>query len=254
MTQTRDIVGRAPHHGEPRGRVLMIAANPAVSEQTGWPIGCWAAELTHPHHAFVRAGYQVTIASPAGGRVELDGYSDPTHESGYSAHDLLTLGFMHAPGLMALLEDTPALADLDPGDFEALYLAGGQSPMYTFRGNRELMDFVAAFYETGKPTALVCHATAILLDTTLSTGELLVKGKTWTGFANAEEEIADAAVGQRIQPFWIESEARELPDTTFAVAPAFTPHAIRDGNLITGQQQSSGAAAAQLVLEALDVT
>jgi hypothetical protein len=30
-------------------RVLILASNPAVSEQTGWPIGFWWAELTHPY-------------------------------------------------------------------------------------------------------------------------------------------------------------------------------------------------------------
>ena len=33
----------------------------------------------------------------------------------------------------------------------------------------------------------------------------------------------------------------------------FKPFAVRDGNLITGQQQYSGAAAARLVIEALGV-
>ena len=36
-------------HGMPsKGKVLMVASSPAQSEQTGWPIGFWAAELTHP--------------------------------------------------------------------------------------------------------------------------------------------------------------------------------------------------------------
>ena len=39
----------------------------------------------------------------------------------------------------------------------------------------------------------------------------LVKAKTWTGFANSEEQFADNFVGQRIQPFWIEDEARKIP-------------------------------------------
>ena len=58
-------------------------------------------------------------------------------------------------------------------------------------------------------------------------------------------------VGKRIQPFWIEEEARKIPDTNFIVAGIFKPFAVRDGNLITGQQQYSGAAAAELVVEAL---
>lgn len=253
MNTVKELVGHSAGHGNGASakKVLMIAANPAVSEQTGWPIGAWAAELTHPYFEFTKAGCEVTIASPAGGKIEFDGYSDPRHESGYSAGDLISLGFIHSPDLMKLLEDTPKVGELNPDDYDALFLVGGQSPMYTFRGNRELMDFVAGFYESGKPTASVCHSTAILLDTKLSDGQLLVEGKTWTGFADAEEAFADQAVGQRLQPFWIETEARKIPKTEFKVKPAFTPYAIVDGNLVTGQQQNSGAEAAQLVIELL---
>lgn len=101
--------------------------------------------------------------------------------------------------------------------------------------------------------AVICHATCILLKVRLSNGKLLVDGKTWTGFANSEEHYADAYVGQRIQPFWIEEEARKLPGANFIVNGRFRPHAVRDGKLVTGQQQYSGAAAARLVIEALGV-
>jgi putative intracellular protease/amidase len=123
--------------------------------------------------------------------------------------------------------------------------------MITFRGNRKLQRLVAAFYEAGKVTAVVCHATCLLLETRLSNGDLLVKGKTWTGFANSEERFADGFVGQRIQPFWIEDEARALEGTNFVVDQMFRSFAVRDGLLVTGQQQYSGAAAARLVIEAL---
>jgi putative intracellular protease/amidase len=78
-----------------------------------------------------------------------------------------------------------------------------------------------------------------------------VKGKTWTGFANSEEAYADSLVGMKIQPFWIEDEARKLADTNFITAGMFRSFAVRDGNLITGQQQNSGAAAADLAISAL---
>ena len=107
------------------------------------------------------------------------------------------------------------------------------------------------WYLDGKVTAVICHATCILLKTTLSSGRLLVEGKTWTGFADSEEQCADAFVGRRIQPFWIETEARKLPNTNFIVSGRFRSHAIRDGNLVTGQQQYSGAEAARLVVEAV---
>ncbi|MFV8753135.1 type 1 glutamine amidotransferase domain-containing protein [Nannocystaceae bacterium ST9] len=232
-------------------RVLIIAANPAVSPTTGWPIGFWWSELTHPYWAFHEAGYQVEIRSPAGGALVADGYSDPEDASGYSADDLISLGFKKSARHMALLADSKPIADVDVGHYDAIFVTGGQSPMVSFRGNAELQALVARFYEAGKLTALVCHGTCLLLETRLSNGKLLVEGKTWTGFANSEEQFADEFVGKRIQPFWIEDEARALSGTNFVVDQRFREFALRDGTLITGQQQFSGAAAARLVIEAL---
>ena len=189
--------------------------------------------------------------SPNGGKLEFDGYSDPEHESGYSAADLISLGWKHSPPHMALLADTRKLGEVELSAYDAIFLVGGQSPMYTFRGNAELASFVSRFYQTGRPTALVCHSTCVLLDAKLPNGKYLVEGKKWTGFANSEEQFADNFVGKKIQPFWIENEARKLPNTTFVVQPAFTSFAIADSNLITGQQQNSGAEAARLVIEQL---
>lgn len=232
-------------------KILLVAANPSTSTVTGWPVGFWWAELTHPYWAFVEAGYEVEIRSPAGGALVADGFSDPEDASGYSAHDIVSLGFKKSAKHAALLEDTKSLADVDPNHYDAIFVAGGQSPMFTFRDNPVLQKTIAAFYEAGKVTALVCHATCALLSTRLGNGELLVKGKTWTGFANAEEKFADDFVGTRIQPFWIESEARKIEGTNFVVDQMFRDFAVRDGLLVTGQQQFSGAAAAKLVIEAL---
>jgi len=58
-------------------------------------------------------------------------------------------------------------------------------------------------------------------------------------------------VGKRIQPFWIEDEARQIEGTNFVVDQMFREFGVRDGLLVTGQQQYSGAAAAGLVIEAL---
>jgi putative intracellular protease/amidase len=234
-------------------RVLLVAANSAVSPTTGWPVGFWWAELTHPYWVFTEHGYDVTFASPDGGALVADTYSDPEDPSGYSAHDLLSLGFKSSPAHAALLETTAALDDVRPDDFDAVFLAGGQSPMVTFRGNERIQKLVVDFYEQGKPTAIVCHATCVLLEARTSDGKLVVEGRTWTGFANSEEQYADTYAGTRIQPFWIEDEARRIENTNFVVHSMFRPFAIRDGNLITGQQQYSGAAAARLVIEALGV-
>jgi len=231
--------------------ILMIAANPAVSPTTGWPVGFWWAELTHPFWAFTEAGYGVEIVSPRGGDLAADGYSDPEDASGYCAHDLISLGFKRSDKHAALLKGTRSIAEVEPTAYDAIFLAGGQSPMVTMIDDTALHAFVARAFEAGRIVAIVCHGTCILLKTRLSNGDLLVSGKTWTGFANSEEAFADGFVGQKIQPFWIEEEARKIEGTNFVVNGMFKPFAIRDGTLITGQQQYSGAAAARLVIEAL---
>ena len=232
-------------------RVLIVASDPAVSDQTGSPIGFWWEELTHSYREFTEAGYEVVIASPKGGRLEADALSDPRDERRLEADDLLSLGFINSPGHMALLEHVPALSKIDIDDFDAVFLVGGQGPMYTFVDNADVHALVRDFYEAGKVTAVICHATSVLLRTTLSSGDLLVKGKTWTGFANSEEDYSDSFVGHKLQPFRIEDEARNLQDTNFIVQGPYKPHAVRDGNLITGQQQASASATARLVIEAL---
>jgi putative intracellular protease/amidase len=240
-------------HGAPsKGKILMVASSPSVSKQTGWPIGFWAAELTHPLRVFQEAGYEVELVSTDGGKLEMDGYSNPNDSSGYSAHDVISLGYLQKPDFKAMLENTRKLTEVNPNDYVAIFLVGGQGPMYTFRGNKELEKLFVSFYEAGKPSAAVCHSTTLLLEAKKSNGELLVAGKTWTGFADAEEEFADQAVGMKIQPYRIESEARKISGTNFKVAAPFSSYAIADGNLITGQQQNSGAAAAEMVVEQLN--
>lgn len=230
--------------------ILIIVANPSVSTTLGWPVGFWAAELIHPYDTFIQAGNAVTIASPKGGKVELDGYSNPRDASGYSKDDTLSLNYLNDSGFMANLENTPAIAGLNAADYDALVVAGGQSPMFTFRGEDALATLFMQFHAAGKPSAALCHGTCLLLDLKNADGTPFIQGRRMTGFANSEEDFADQVVGQKVMPFRIEDEARAL-GAEFVAAPAFQPHALADGNLITGQQQHSGHEVAKLVLAAL---
>lgn len=242
----------AQHNAGHEGKILMIASNPAVSQQTGWPIGAWYAEVTHPYWAFTEAGYAVDIASPEGGEVKFDGFSDPEDASKYAAFDYVSLGFKKDPAKMEMMKNTLKLSTVNADDYKAIFVCGGQGPMYTFYENAALHEFFVKFYLTGKPTAAICHGTCILLKTKLPNGQYLVEGKRWTGFASSEEQYADNYVGKKIQPFRIEDEARKMPNSRFTVGAPFSAFAVRDGNLITGQQQNSGAAAAELVLAQLE--
>lgn len=194
----------------------------------------------------------MTLASTEGGKIVMDGYSDPLDASEYSAHDIITLGFLQKDSFKEMLETTIPFTKADASDYKAIFLVGGAGPMYTFRGNKDLAKLFASFYEAGKPSAAVCHGTTMLLEATTSDGKPIVENKTWTGFTNAEEDGVDQNVGQKMQPYRIQEEAEKLEfKTTFKAAAPWSSFAIADGNLITGQQQNSGGAAAKLLVEQL---
>ncbi len=94
------------NHRFARRRVAIVLANPSVSSTTGWPVGFWWSELTHPYVAFTEAGYEIEIFSPIGGDCEPDAMSDPRDPSGYSASDIVSMGFLSTPSLLARTRET----------------------------------------------------------------------------------------------------------------------------------------------------
>src|SRR5262245_53876228 len=130
-------------------RIVILASSPAVSGQTGWPVGFWWAELTHPYWEFTEHGYRIDVASPDGGALQGDSWSDPRDESGYSADDLISLGFVNSPEHMKLVEESKPLADVRAADYDALLAVGGQGPMYTFYESDAVHRLIRDFYEAG---------------------------------------------------------------------------------------------------------
>lgn len=232
--------------------VLLVVSNPTISTTTNWPVGFWLSELTHPYDVLSAKGYQLTIASPDGGKVEWDAMSDPTHESGYSKHDTLSLKYLEDDEFLTRLEDTPSIGDLDLSGFDAILVAGGQAPMFTFQDADQLIEVFEAFYTSGKPSAALCHGTSLLLYLQ-DENRPFVEGKVMTGFTNEEEDEADTAVGMKVMPFRIEEEATKR-GAHFKKAAPWTPFVVRDGHLITGQQQESGQAVAEELVRYLEGT
>ena len=239
-------------------RVAIVISNAAVSTTTGWPVGFWWSELTHPLFHFTEAGYEVEVASPNGGACHADATSDPEDPSQWQAEDVISRGYKHDPEFVKLVDNTKPVADLDIDRFDAIVVTGGQGPMFTFDQATTLHQKFVRMYEAGKLCAALCHGVAILRYARLSDGEPLVKGKTVTGFANVEEDFADQAVwdvgaldrDKHVMPWRIEDELKAL-GANFIQAGLWKGFAIRDGNLITGQQNFSGTETAQLIIEAL---
>lgn len=239
-------------------RIAVVLANPAVSTTTGWPVGFWWSELTHPYYVLAEKGYEVEIYSPNGGKCEPDAISDPRDASGYSSSDLISMGFLSTPKLAALVETTKRVKDIDPTKFEAIVVAGGQAPMFTFEQATDLHRKFVEFFEAGRIACALCHGVAILRYAKLSNGQYLASGRTITGFANVEEDFADNAVWEmnllardkHVMPWRVEDEMKRL-GANYIHAGLWRGFAVRDGNLITGQQNFSGTETANLLVETL---
>ncbi len=49
-------------------RAAIVISNAATSTSTGWPVGFWWSELTHPYYTFTEAGWEVDVYSPEAAR------------------------------------------------------------------------------------------------------------------------------------------------------------------------------------------
>ncbi|MCR8932255.1 MULTISPECIES: type 1 glutamine amidotransferase domain-containing protein [unclassified Pseudomonas] len=230
--------------------ILLIVSNTA--QLKGFPVGFFGEEMTCAFHMFTQAGHQVELASPKGGEVMIDTHSDPRTPSGAYADDLITLGFVHHATFAPMLKRTLPISAVNVDDYDAIWVAGGGGPLLTFKDDLALHQLIADFYEKGKIVTLICHGSSLLLWTRLSDGKLLAEGKKWTGFTDAEEDEVNKAFGMKLNDYTIQSEAAGIEGTTYLCREVNESLAIRDGRLITGQQQYSSWLTAGLALDALD--
>lgn len=239
-------------------RVAIVISNPAISTTSGWPVGFWWSELTHPYFKLTEKGHEVEIYSYFGGKCEADAMSNPEDVSQWQAEDVISRGYIHDPEFVKLVENTKPASEIDVNKFDAILIAGGQGPMFTIDKATDTVNKFVEFYEAGKLTVALCHGVAILRYAKLSNGEFLAKGKTVTGFANIEEDFADEAVwsmnlmpkDKHVMPWRIEDELRKI-GANYIQAGLWKGFAIRDGNLITGQQNFSGSETADVLIQAM---
>lgn len=223
-------------------RILMILTSHQLMENTDSKTGVWLGEFTDPYYEFIDQGYQVTLASPSGGKPPVDGMSELT-ENITSANRR----FLDDKSAQEAFEHTHKLAELAAADFDAVFFPGGHGPLWDLATNELSGKLILQFFQENKPVAAVCHGPAALI----KAAELvpgLLSGKRLTGFTNAEETLVGRADNI---PYKLQDKLVALgADFKSALVP-FLSHVETDGLLITGQNPLSAGPTAKALIQLL---
>lgn len=222
--------------------ILMVLTSHDRLGDTGRKTGFWLEEFAAPYYVFKDAGANVTLASPQGGQPPLDPASDDP--------DTMTPAidrFRQDQAAQDALANTIKLSEVSAEDYDAVFYPGGHGPLWDLANDPNSIAIIEALYAAGKPIAAVCHAPAVLRNAKAPDGAPLVRDKAVAGFTNTEE----AAVGLKdVVPFLVE-DALKAGGGRYSKVEDWQPYAVCDGNLITGQNPASSAAAAEAVLQLL---
>lgn len=219
---------------------ILIIITSTGAMPSGEPTGVWLEELATPYYAFRDAGFEVVLVTTEGGPVPID----PRSREDVSQ---TSRRFLEDPEAMARIADTPALREVNAADFDALFLPGGHGTMWDLPNNPELAAALSKALAEGRVVGAVCHGPAGLVGVKRADGRPVVEGRKLTAFTDEEERAVNL---HDEVPFLLETRLREL-GARFEEAPNFEPLAVRDGNLVTGQNPASSQRTAELVIEAL---
>jgi putative intracellular protease/amidase len=224
--------------------ILMIVTSQATMGISGKQTGIWAEELTTPYYALIDAGHQVVLASPKGGKPP---FADGSYKVDASQNEGSVKRFFADVDATAAFANTVKTADVNAADFDAVFLPGGHGTMWDTATDVATAKLVGDIFQANKPVAAVCHGPAGLVKALRTDGKSILFGKKVNGFTNEEETGAGL---MDVVPFHLETAMRELGGI-FENGPMWQPYAVRDGNLVTGQNPASSALVAKYFIEAL---
>lgn len=160
-------------------------------------------EFFYPYYRFVEEGYNVDVATPKGG--EFKG------KNGYG------------------LPGTWKIADVNPADYDLLYIPGGKAPA-ELKKSKETLELVKTFARSGRPVAALCHGPQVLA----AAG--LIRDKSVAAWPEIQDELEKAGAVFR--------DEKTVVDGQFVTArwPADLPSFMRSviGRLAEGSGKPGG--------------
>ncbi len=143
-------------------KIAFLAANEGTEQ----------VELTEPWEAVEQAGGQPVLVSLEAGEIQ---------------------GFNHLDKADTFSVDVTA-ADADASDYAGLVLPGGVANPDQLRADDDAVAFVKAFFDAGKPVAVICHGPWTLVEADV------VDGRTVTSWPSLQTDLRNAGAT------WVDEE------------------------------------------------
>ncbi len=206
----------------------------------------WLSEVTHPYWHLTERGVGVDFASPQGGNVVFDPYSDPYFDKSTEPEDLVSKGFLSDKRLKAKLDTTLKLGEVDLSQYDAIHVAGGRGATFDLFPNADVAKALEYFWSRGKVVGAICHGAIAL-------GNIpdRIRGRRVTGYTLEGDRQLQALFGSGfLIPHFPQTVLEETGAVYTRVAPN-DPCVVVDGKLVTGQNQQSASEYALALLHAM---
>ena len=202
---------------------------------TSSDLAVWLSEVTHPYWHLSERGVEVDFASPKGGKVTVYPESNPYAKDSQESGDLVSKGFLSDKGLVAKLDATFRLAEVDLTTYDGVHVAGGVGAGVDLYPNEEVEAVLRYFWSAGKAVGAICHGAIAL-------GNIPehVSGRRVTGYSLDEDRILERFMGRAFIPNFPQPVLEAAGGIYSSVEP-FGVRVIVDGRLVTGQNQQSAS-------------
>ncbi len=237
-----------PRYELPGGRALIIATNHDELGDDGTKTGVFGSELTAPYYEFLDNGMEVDIASIEGGEIPFDPLS-----FNYFITSDYDKRMEDDPVLLAKVENSIPISDLDFTDYDIIFLAGGWGAAYDLGFSQELGDKMTEGYVAGAVVGGVCHGPLGLLNAEDENGDPLVKGRTIVAVTDKQVD----ELGITMTPQHPETELRKAGanfESSTGFRDFFASHTVVDGRIVSGQNQNDGPEVAHLMMKVVGGT
>ncbi|BBM85622.1 type 1 glutamine amidotransferase domain-containing protein [Candidatus Uabimicrobium amorphum] len=235
-----------------KDKVLVVVSSSdyiTLADGTKHKTGFFLSELTIPVMALMKADYEIVFANPKGNKPTMDAVGDSVDnfssaEEYQKAKELIKMdSFVNPRKLSDITEEELA-------SFHGIFFPGGHAPMEDLCRDASVGQALLYFHKHQKPTALICHGPIALLSAKDENG-WAYEGYNMTIFSNDEEKFAEKNILHGKMKVFPTEALKSAGGNLSHASTTWQSHAVRDRELITGQNPKSDHALTNLFLEAL---